>query len=85
MARAALAGIAIGGFAATVVTANFIALHALVELNCLAIETACVMTNAVFTKMVKEWQQHACDCDCDCDGDCKDGLECDCCTGEKQN
>ena len=43
LVRAALAGVAIGGFAAAVVGANKIALHALWEFNCLAIETACEM------------------------------------------
>ena len=55
--RATLAGIAIEGFAAAVVEANFLTLHALVQLNCFAIETACVMTKAVFTKILKERQQ----------------------------
>ena len=49
--------LSIGGFAAAVVEANTIALLTLVKLNCLAIETACVMTKAVLAKMVKERQQ----------------------------
>ena len=57
LVRAALAGIAIGGFATAVVEANHIALQALVQLNCFAIETACVMTRAVLTKIRKERQQ----------------------------
>ena len=57
LVRAALSGIAIGGFAAAVVEANQTALRALVKLNCLAIETACVMTNAVLAKMVERQQQ----------------------------
>ena len=57
LVRATLAGIAIGGLAAAVVEANLIALQALVQLNCFAIETACVMTKAVFTKILKERQQ----------------------------
>ena len=57
LVRAALAGIAIGGFAAVMVEANIIALLTLVNLNCLAVETACVMTKAVLAKMVKERQQ----------------------------
>ena len=46
LVRATLAGIANGGFAAAVVKANGLALQALVELNCYAIETVCVMTKA---------------------------------------
>ena len=57
LVQATLTGVANGGFAAAVVEANLIALQALVQLNCLAIETACVMTKAVFTKMIKERQQ----------------------------
>ena len=57
LVRATLAGVAIGGFAAVVVKANHLALQALVELNCFAIETACVMTKAVFTKIRQERQQ----------------------------
>ena len=48
--RGALAGIAI-------IEANFLTLHALVQLNCFAIETACVMAKAFFTKILKERQQ----------------------------
>ena len=51
LVRAALVGIAVGGFAAAVVEANRIILQALVRLNCLALETACVMTSAVLAKM----------------------------------
>ena len=51
LVRAALAGIAVGGFAAAVVEANQITLRVLFRLNCLAIETACVMTSAVLAKM----------------------------------
>ena len=57
LVRAALAGIAIGGFAAAVVEANQITLRALVRLNFLALETACVMTNAVLVKMVQRQQR----------------------------
>ena len=39
LGRAALAGIAIGGFAAVMVEANIIALLTLVNLNYLAVET----------------------------------------------
>ena len=55
--RGALAGIAIGGFAAAVVEGNFLTLHALVQLNCFAVETACVMAKAVLTKIRKERRQ----------------------------
>ena len=55
--RATLAGIAIGGFVAAVVEANYITLRALIQLNCFAMETACVMTKAVMAKILKEQQQ----------------------------
>ena len=55
--RGALAGIAIGGFAATMVEVNIIALYALWQFNCLAIETACVMAKAPLTKIIKERRQ----------------------------
>ena len=54
LVRAALAGIAVGGFAAAVVEANKIALRAFMRLNFLALETACVMTNAVLAKIVQQ-------------------------------
>ena len=57
LVRAALAGVAIGGFTATVFEANFIALKALVRLNCFAAETAWAMFEGVVEKMVKEQQQ----------------------------
>ena len=57
LVRAALAGIAIGGLAAAVVEANQLALLTLVQLNCFAIETACVMTRAVLMNIRKEQQQ----------------------------
>ena len=56
LARAALAGIAIGGFTAAVVEANRITLRALVRLNGLALETACVMIGAVWEKMGSQQQ-----------------------------
>ena len=57
LVQATLAGIAIGAFTAAVVEANQIALLTLVQLNCLAIETAYVMAKAVVTKVVKERQR----------------------------
>ena len=57
LVRATLTGIAIGGFAGAVVKANQLALQAIVELNSYAIETACVMAQAVFTKIVQKRQQ----------------------------
>ena len=51
LVRAALVGIAVGGFAAAVFEVNQITLRVLVRLNCLALETACVMTGAVLAKM----------------------------------
>ena len=51
LVRAALFGIAVGGFAIAVVEANRITLRAPVRLNCLALETACIMTGAVLAKM----------------------------------
>ena len=54
--RGALAGIAIGGFAATVVGANQIVLQALWQFNCLAAETAWVMAKAPFERMIRTQQ-----------------------------
>ena len=48
--RGALAGIAVGGFAAAVVEANKIATQALWRFNCLAAETAWVMFKAPLEK-----------------------------------
>ena len=50
--RGALAVIAIGGFAAAGVGANQIALQALWQFNCLAAETAWVMTKAPFERIM---------------------------------
>ena len=54
LVRAALAGVAIGGFAAAMVTANRIALDALAELNFLAMQTAWVMTKAAFAHIQQQ-------------------------------
>ena len=55
--RGALAGIAVGGFAAAVVEANKIAAQALWRFNCLAAETAWVMFKAPLEKLHRERQQ----------------------------
>ena len=55
--RGAIAGIAVGGFAAAVVEANKIAAQALWRFNCLAAETAWVMFKAPLEKMNRERQQ----------------------------
>ena len=55
--RGALAGIAVGGFAAAVVEANKITAQALWQFNCLAAETAWVMFKAPLEKMHRERQQ----------------------------
>ena len=55
--RGALAGIAIGGFAAAVVEANKIAAQTLWRFNCLAAETAWVMVKAPLENMKRERQQ----------------------------
>ena len=55
--RGALAGIAVGGFAAAVVEANKIAAQTLWRFNCLAAETAWVMVKALLEKINRERQQ----------------------------
>ena len=55
--RGALAGIAVGGFAAAVVEANKITAQALWRFNCLAAETAWVMFKAPLENMHRERQQ----------------------------
>ena len=55
--RAALAGIAIGGFAAAVVGANQIVLQSLWQFNCLAAETAWVMAKAPLERMIRTRQE----------------------------
>ena len=57
LVRAALVVIAVGGFALAVFEVNQITLRALVRLNCLALETACVMTGAVLAKTGNRQQQ----------------------------
>ena len=57
LVRAALAGIAIGGFAAAVVGANQIVVQALWRFNCLAAETAWVMAKAPLEQMIREHQE----------------------------
>ena len=55
--RGALAGIAIGGFAAAVVGANRITMQALWRFNCLAAEIAWVMAKAPLEQIIMEKQQ----------------------------
>ena len=55
--RGALAGIAIGGFAAAVVGANRITVQALWRFNCLAAEIAWVMAKAPLEQIIREEQQ----------------------------
>ena len=55
--RGALAGIAIGGFAAAVVGANRIAVQAVWRFNCLAAEIAWVMAKAPLEQIIREEQQ----------------------------
>ena len=55
--RGALAGIAIGGFAAAVVGANRITMQALWRFNCLAAEIAWVMAKAPLERIIMEKQQ----------------------------
>ena len=55
--RGALAGIAIGGFAAAVVGANRITMQALWRFNCLAAEIAWVMAKAPLEQIIREDQQ----------------------------
>ena len=52
--RAVLAGIAIGGFAATVVEANRITVQALWRFNCLAAEIAWVMVKTPLEPIIRE-------------------------------
>ena len=54
--RGALAGIAIGGFAAAVVGANRITMQALWRFNCLAAEIAWVMAKAPLEQIIREEQ-----------------------------
>ena len=55
--RGALAGIAIGGFAAAVVGANRITVQALWRFNCLAAEIAWVMAKAPLEQIIRAEQQ----------------------------
>ena len=55
--RGALAGIAIGGFAAAVVGANQIAGQALWRFNCPAAEIAWVMAMAPLEQMIRKQQE----------------------------
>ena len=55
--RGALAGIAIGGFAAAVIGANRITMQALWHFNCLAAEIAWVMAKAPLEQIIREEQQ----------------------------
>ena len=57
--RGALAGIAIGGFAAAVVGANRITVQALWRFNCLAAEIAWVMAKAPLEQIISEEQRVA--------------------------
>ena len=57
--RGALAGIAIGGFAAAVVVANRTTVQALWRFNCLAAEIAWVMAKAPLEQIIREEQQRA--------------------------
>ena len=57
--RGALAGIAIGGFAAAVVGANRITVQALWRFNCLAAEIAWVMAKAPLEQIIREEQLRA--------------------------
>ena len=54
--RGALAGIAIGGFAAAVVGVNRITVQALWRFNCLAAEIAWIMAKAPLEEQ-QRWQQ----------------------------
>ena len=54
LVRAALAGIAIGGFAAAMVGANRITMQALWRFNCLAAEIAWVMAKAPLEQIIRE-------------------------------
>ena len=55
--RGALAGIAIGGFAAAVFGANQIAMQAVGRFNYLAMEMAWVMAQAAWAKIIREQQR----------------------------
>ena len=57
LVRGALAGIAIGGFAAAVFGANQIAMQAVGHFNYLAIEMAWVMAQAAWAKIIREKQR----------------------------
>ena len=55
--RGALAGIAIGGFAAAVFGANQIAMQAVGHFNYLAMEMGWVMARAAWEKIIREQQR----------------------------
>ena len=59
LVRAALAGIAIGGFVAAVVGANRLTVQALWRFNCLAAEIAWVMAKAPLEQIIREEQLRA--------------------------
>ena len=72
--RGALAGIAIGGFAAAVFGANRIAMQALGHFNYLAIEMPWAMTQAAWEKMIRE-QQRRLEAEYDADDEADDEDE----------
>ena len=55
--RGALAGVAIGGFAAAVVGVNRITVQALWRFNCLAAEIARVMAKSPLEQIIREEQR----------------------------
>ena len=70
--RGALAGIAIGGFAAAVFGANQIAMQAVGHFNYLAMEMGWVMARAAWAKIIREQQQQRLEAEYDADDEAED-------------